>query len=264
MKPVNRYIIQVATCLSILLGFAKCDYPLPEEGSLPDLLPPAASFSYKQQGIKYLAVDFLNASISASDYLWDFGDGTTSTSVNPTHEFATVGTYTVTLTASDKLEQSSVMSAEVIIKKAFSPTILNPSFEDADRKMWAYGSASSSTFTASGSPTPADGISAAKLGNSGQFCRQAVTVEAKKKYTVSFFYVTKAGVTGKVTISKDAGSNTIGAEIVHKDLPTTANASAYFQEQITFESGTSTSIVIQLDYVDGELRYDHVTIIEEK
>lgn len=34
-------------------------------------------------------------------YLWDFGDGTTSTDQNPQHTFATVGAYTVTCTATD-------------------------------------------------------------------------------------------------------------------------------------------------------------------
>ena len=36
--------------------------------------------------------------ISATTYLWDFGDGNTSTAVNPTHTYAEMGIYTVTLT----------------------------------------------------------------------------------------------------------------------------------------------------------------------
>ena len=35
-------------------------------------------------------------------YLWDFGDGTTSTQQAPTHTYAVAGNYAVTLTASDK------------------------------------------------------------------------------------------------------------------------------------------------------------------
>ncbi len=34
-------------------------------------------------------------------YLWDFGDGTNSTSANPTHIYSAVGNYTVTLTVTD-------------------------------------------------------------------------------------------------------------------------------------------------------------------
>ncbi|MBK9460594.1 MAG: PKD domain-containing protein [Sphingobacteriales bacterium] len=38
-------------------------------------------------------------SIDGGHYLWDFGDGATSTQINPTHTYAQGGNYTVTLTA---------------------------------------------------------------------------------------------------------------------------------------------------------------------
>jgi PKD repeat protein len=45
---------------------------------------------------------FTNTSLGGSDYLWDFGDGTTSTLANPPgHVYASPGIYTVTLTASN-------------------------------------------------------------------------------------------------------------------------------------------------------------------
>ncbi len=42
---------------------------------------------------------FENNSVGATDYAWDFGDGTTSTAVSPTHTF-TEGSYNITLIAS--------------------------------------------------------------------------------------------------------------------------------------------------------------------
>lgn len=42
---------------------------------------------------------FNNTSVGASTYLWDFGDGSTSTLANPTHSYSMQGTFTVTLIA---------------------------------------------------------------------------------------------------------------------------------------------------------------------
>lgn len=44
---------------------------------------------------------FTNTSTNGVSYLWDFGDGFTSTSENPNHVYTTAGNYFVTLTATD-------------------------------------------------------------------------------------------------------------------------------------------------------------------
>ena len=58
---------------------------LPEEGSIPDLTPPSANFSAVESE-NFLVYTFSNTSKSATDYVWDFGDGGTSTDKNY-HEF---------------------------------------------------------------------------------------------------------------------------------------------------------------------------------
>jgi PKD repeat protein len=57
---------------------------------------PIADFSFSANS---LAVDFTNLSENGLTYLWEFGDGLTSTEINPSHTYDTAGTYDVTLHA---------------------------------------------------------------------------------------------------------------------------------------------------------------------
>jgi PKD repeat protein len=54
-----------------------------------------------------LTVQFADATVAGSqpitDWLWDFGDGVTSTEQNPTHVYTTVGTYAVSLTVNTQV-----------------------------------------------------------------------------------------------------------------------------------------------------------------
>lgn len=61
-----------------------------------DAYDPVADFSFTAQTNQ---LTFENESQAATEYLWDFGDGYTSTEENPTHAYAAIGSYTVTLIA---------------------------------------------------------------------------------------------------------------------------------------------------------------------
>jgi gliding motility-associated-like protein len=62
---------------------------------------PAADFSANQTrscAIPFTA-GFINQTTGNNTYLWNFGDGSTSTQANPVHTYTTAGTYPVTLVA---------------------------------------------------------------------------------------------------------------------------------------------------------------------
>jgi hypothetical protein len=56
-----------------------------------------AAFDYENNDT--LIVSFTNNSIFADEYMWDFGDGSTSIEINPVHVFPEEGYYIVTLSA---------------------------------------------------------------------------------------------------------------------------------------------------------------------
>ncbi|MDW8392970.1 MAG: PKD domain-containing protein [Chitinophagales bacterium] len=58
---------------------------------------PTAGFVSETGGCAPFTVTFINQSEQGDTYLWDFGDGETSTEVNPTHTYGP-GVYTVSLT----------------------------------------------------------------------------------------------------------------------------------------------------------------------
>jgi PKD repeat protein len=62
---------------------------------------PIATFT---PNIAYNTVSFTNGTANATDYLWDFGNGQTSTFTNPTNTYPVQGNYTVTLKAANSCD----------------------------------------------------------------------------------------------------------------------------------------------------------------
>lgn len=57
--------------------------------------------SFTSNLISNLQFQFTNTSTNGTSYLWDFGDGTTSTDVNPIHTYSTIENFNVVLTTTN-------------------------------------------------------------------------------------------------------------------------------------------------------------------
>jgi gliding motility-associated-like protein len=69
-----------------------------------------------------LEVQFKNLSLNAESYLWDFGDGSNSTELNPNHTYTNKGEYSVKLTAFRSNSCSSSVSKAklaVVLKDSY-------------------------------------------------------------------------------------------------------------------------------------------------
>ncbi len=88
--------------------------------------PIANATADNEKGIEPHTVTFSSAGSSDPDndpitYLWDFGDGTTSTEANPTHTYVNKGTYTVELFVSDGPNTSNAVP--IVIQVGIPPTV---------------------------------------------------------------------------------------------------------------------------------------------
>lgn len=76
---------------------------------------PVASFQFVVSADNFLEVTFTNFSQNATSYVWDFGDGETSTEKDPVHVYAAAGDYTVKLTAKNAANASAEYSQAITI-----------------------------------------------------------------------------------------------------------------------------------------------------
>jgi len=90
---------------------------------------PLAAFTPEPPGgCVPVTVNFVNQSTNADGYLWDFGDGATSTDASPQHVYSYTGSYTVTLKTSnqgqcfDQTTQTNIINVSVPPIVAFTAT----------------------------------------------------------------------------------------------------------------------------------------------
>lgn len=73
--------------------------------SMPNVPPPTTYFTsspnYMEPIVENQPILFQNLSLNAYSYSWNFGDMTTSTTINPQHIYSIAASYTVTLTGFD-------------------------------------------------------------------------------------------------------------------------------------------------------------------
>ncbi|MFT3752129.1 MAG: PKD domain-containing protein [Paludibacter sp.] len=92
-----------------------CDIVVDELKLTSDRLAPVAALKADvRSGFAPLTVRFSDDSKMANSWIWDFGDGSTSTEKNPTHLYANVGKYTVKLTATNEKGSTEKIENEYI------------------------------------------------------------------------------------------------------------------------------------------------------
>ena len=153
MKNINNFRKLAMYCMCICgIGFlVSCEsmfeFELPEANSKVDTVLPSADFSFIPDANDFRTIEFSDLSFESTQYLWDFGNGNTSTDRDPSFTFPGEGTYSVSLTVSDNNGASDMITKEVKVEDLFvaiTPEILNGDFEDSQNN-WKFSSFTNGT-----------------------------------------------------------------------------------------------------------------------
>lgn len=219
LKAMNLPFVLLVNFL--LLGAISCEkLELPEAGSIEDLTPPSASFSAVGTD-DFLTYNFSNTSKSATDYVWTFPGGSSSTAVEPSFTFPSVGTYSISLLATDKLLVSDSYTVEVTVVEppippAINPEVINGDFSNGQDnwKVSTFTAGTTSPYNSSsdgenlnydgsdnGSKTPgakwtSSTSAGPNLSGSTRFAYQAHTVSPGREYWIEYSYAIKTGGAG--------------------------------------------------------------------
>ncbi len=148
-----RFVLGGATLSPELIATADCSASPCEVAStswltlLNSACPSFAKASF-QYATEDLTVSFTNLSSNATDYWWDFGDGTSTAEGQPEHTFSMPGNYSVCLIATNDCSSDTVCSAITVCSKpiadfTYTITELGVTFSDnslfAQTWQWNFG-----------------------------------------------------------------------------------------------------------------------------
>ena len=279
-KSANRIHYVIAICVSLGLLTSCEEEVYAEAGSIADKTPPTAAFS-ATQGVglndEWKTYSFSNQSSSATDYSWDFGDGNSSSDFEPSNIYPGEGTYTISLTASDKLGVTSTYTESITIVEpeapsAVVPPILEASFEDNSlpdgsgdgRDSWRLSGAGVIQITSS---PVYEGSQAAKFPSGGdRAAYQALDVTPNSDYTLSYYYTMKTSGTGNITVWILPGEVTEFSQIDTSQAIASfvgtdqTSANDYVSVDLPFNTGANDKVAILITNEGVESRLDAMTI----
>ena len=115
---IMKQLIQKVKLISILLlviSFVGCEN---DDVELPKVISGFTHTMNAETG----TVTFINTSVNSRNYFWSFGDGTSSTEINPIKTYS-VGEYNVTLKATNVAGASDTSEDIVVISDVGAPII---------------------------------------------------------------------------------------------------------------------------------------------
>jgi len=105
--------------LSVKINVIKEDAPVPQPNEIPTANPGGSYEGTVDEEITFDGSASSDSDGTIEEYIWDFGDGSSGSGVNPVHTYSEAGTYTVKLTVKDDDDaQSESVQVSAVISEA--------------------------------------------------------------------------------------------------------------------------------------------------
>ncbi|HQV01111.1 MAG TPA: PKD domain-containing protein, partial [Bacteroidia bacterium] len=200
---------------------------------------PTVDFIYTGGGCTApCAVLFENKSKDAATFLWDFGDGTTSTASNPTKTYNAGGTYTVSLTATGEGGSASV-SKQILIQNSTQSQLPTANF----------------TFTGGGCMAPCNVNFTNTSANATTYTWDFGDGTSSTSLSPSKIYSTGGSFSVILTATNAAGTNQITKIVNIASSPTKAKITKVTITNMPFVNSSGAS----WDFVNGPDVFFNIT-----
>ncbi|HET6991125.1 MAG TPA: PKD domain-containing protein, partial [Bacteroidia bacterium] len=136
-------------------------------------LPPHAFFDY-DCGLGNYAIQFLDTSVRATSYLWNFGDLSTSTLEFPSHTWAGYGPYNVTLVVTNNFGVDTISDSVHFVQNiptvALNGNLLTATGGPYTAYQWNFNGTPINTATSSSYTAPFPGLYSVSVWEAGSTC----------------------------------------------------------------------------------------------
>jgi PKD repeat protein len=223
----------------------------------PKITPPAAADAGVAAAFTASATDPSTADTNAGfTYAWNFGDGGTASGATASHSFAKAGTYTITLTATDKYGGVGTTTASVTVAALPSATFTDPPVNAGSTTAtvefsnqgggsggytYSYDFGNTGTFEITGSSSPTATIPEQYVDAPGTLVVHGRITDSLGGYTDYTVSITVNDVppTPKITPPAAADAGVAAAFTASATDPSTADTSAGFTYAWNFGDGST-------------------------
>ena len=245
----GTYLYRVVSGLTSNISSSECVVSSNELTLTINPVPSAAftSSSTDCLGDSTVFKDASTSTLSITSWLWNFGDGQTSTQQNPSHLYTASGTYSVTLTATNSGGCSSTSAIQTITINAAAIASFTYSSPACTGQPVVFTDASTST----------SGSIAKWIWNYGDNSTDTLLTNATHTHT----YTTAGAYTATLKVITSAGcaSNLVSQSIVVNPLPVAdfsmpdvclSDAYAQFTDESTIADNTQSSFTYLWNFGD--------------